>query len=102
MFGNNQGKLVSVWVQLNHCFAFLVSGVNSDDWQNTFLAIILVLVVLINVCGAIYQGAVLGAAAKFPTKYMTAAMTGQSVGGIFPVVVDIVVTSADIPDRCGT
>ena len=45
------------------------------------------------------QGAVLGAAAKFPSKYMTAAMAGQSVGGIFPVVVDIIVTSIDIPQR---
>ena len=41
----------------------------------------------------------LGAAAKFPSKYMTAAMAGQSVGGIFPVVVDIIVTSIDIPQR---
>jgi len=95
---NQRVSFALVGINIFFIVITVLSGVNSDDWQNTFLAIILVLVVLINVCGAIYQGAVLGAAAKFPTKYMTAAMTGQSVGGIFPVVVDIVVTSADIPD----
>jgi len=77
----------------------IMSRVNTDTWQIAFLGVILFLVVLVNVCGAIYQGAVLGAAAKFPSKYMAAAMAGQSVGGIFPVVVDIIVTSIGIPNK---
>ena len=72
---------------------------NSDQWQTTFLIVILTLVVLVNVHTAVYQGAVFGVAGKFPPQFMGAAMAGQAVGGIFPAVVDIVITSLNVQEK---
>ncbi len=76
-----------------------LSRANSDDWQHEFLVFVLVLVVLVNCCTAVFQGGVFGAAGKFPVRYMGAVMAGQAMGGIFPAVVDIVTVALKVPDK---
>ena len=54
---------------------------------------------LINVCTAVFQGGVFGAAGAFPPAYMGAVMAGQAMGGIFPALVDIIVLALDVKDK---
>ena len=72
---------------------------NSDLWQNTFLYVVLTLVVLINMFAAIFQGGVFGVAGKFPPKYMGSAMAGQAFGGVFPAIVDIIIVAMNIEEQ---
>ena len=58
-----------------------LSFANSDKWQHEFLYAILFLVVIINICSALFQGGSFGMAGKFPTAYMGAQMGGQAMGG---------------------
>lgn len=69
---------------------------NSDTWQRPFLILILVVVVVINMNSAIFQGGSFGIAGKFPPRYISVAMSGQAVGGIFPALVDLFVTGLRI------
>ena len=75
------------------------SRVDSDSWQETFLVVVLLLVIFINVCTAIYQGGLFGVAGKFPPRYMGAVMAGQAMGGVFPSLVDILFVSVKIEEK---
>jgi len=74
----------------------IMTRIDSDEWQEWFLASTLVIVVFLNICTAIYQGGLIGVAGKFPPSYMGAMMSGQALGGIFPALVNIAVIAGDI------
>ena len=76
-----------------------LSFANSDSWQRPFLATILLFVVIINICSAIFQGGAFGYAGKFPPEYMGAQMAGQAMGGIFPALVDITIVALDVKEK---
>ena len=44
---------------------------DTDEWQKTFLVILLALVVIVNMNSAVFQGGSFGMAGKFPEKYMS-------------------------------
>ena len=69
----------------------IMTRMDSDTWQSTFLLATLLIVVLLNICTAIFQGGLIGVAGKFPSNYMGGMMAGQALGGIFPALVNIAV-----------
>ncbi|XP_037072363.1 equilibrative nucleoside transporter 1-like [Pollicipes pollicipes] len=64
--------------------------VNSDQWQSTFFAITMVMVVILNVGAAVFQGGLFGLSAQFPSKYLSAVLSGQALGAVFACVCRIV------------
>ena len=54
-----------------------LAKVNTDSWQQEFLAVTLSIIVLINVFSATFQGGVFGLAGSFPPQYMNALLSGQ-------------------------
>jgi len=80
-----------IMVILSFIFTTVMVVVDTDEWQNTFLAITLVSVVFININAAIFQGGLLGIAGRFPPEYMGAVFGGQAIGGIFASGTNVVV-----------
>jgi len=64
--------------------------VDTDHWQTGFFALTMATIVLINSCGAIFQGSLFGLAGMVPAAYMTAVVTGQAAGGVFASAARIV------------
>jgi len=62
---------------------------DTDNWQGAFFVLVLASVVVINICGATFQGGLLGLVGKFPPQYIGGTLTGQSVGGIFASVTNV-------------
>ena len=54
-----------------------LAKINTDSWQQEFLAATLSIIVLINVFSATFQGGVFGLAGSFPSQYMNALLSGQ-------------------------
>jgi len=63
---------------------------DTDNWQGAFFILVLASVVVINICGAIFQGGLLGLAGKFPPQYIGGTLTGQSLGGIFASATNVI------------
>ncbi|XP_069704264.1 equilibrative nucleoside transporter 3 [Periplaneta americana] len=63
--------------------------VNTDSWQELFFIITLVTVVLLNIASAILQGGLFGIVGKFSSRYITAVVSGQALGGIFAALAEI-------------
>ncbi|XP_043215008.1 equilibrative nucleoside transporter 1-like isoform X1 [Amphibalanus amphitrite] len=75
--------------------------IDSDDWQNTFFAVTMVMVVILNMGAAVFQGGLFGLAAQFPARYLSAVISGQALGAVFACVariVSIAVSSGQDPD----
>jgi len=80
----------------------IMTRIDSDAWQTWFLTSTLTMVVLLNICTAIYQGGLIGVAGKFPPNYMGGMMAGQALGGIFPALVNIAVIAVQVtPEKLG-
>ena len=92
----------------------VMAYVDSDDWSTAFMATNLVLAVVINVFRALFRAtnrfleetflfyfsrfssffsANMG---KFPVKYMGSLANGICMGGLIPVVVNILILSMDV------
>ena len=92
---------------------------DSDAWQENFLHVVLLLVVLTNVgvnvlqvrrplytilysrihvirIGISPQGALFGVSGRFPPSYAGYVMTGQAMGGVLPAVVAIALVTLDV------
>ncbi|XP_076227200.1 equilibrative nucleoside transporter 1 isoform X2 [Nomia melanderi] len=63
--------------------------VNTDKWQDTFLAITLTTVAFVNAASAIFGGSLMGIVGRFSPKYITAMLSGQALGGIFTAITEI-------------
>nr|XP_027223366.1 equilibrative nucleoside transporter 1-like [Penaeus vannamei] len=72
--------------------------VYTDSWQGGFFALTMVIIILINSAGAIFQGGLFGVAGMFPEKYMTAVVSGQALGGVFASGARIVSLSVGAAD----
>jgi len=64
--------------------------VDTDHWQTEFLALTICIIFILNISQATLQGGILGLAAMFPTKCMTAVLTGQALSGVFSSVARII------------
>ncbi|XP_033610781.1 equilibrative nucleoside transporter 1 isoform X2 [Cryptotermes secundus] len=63
--------------------------VDTDSWQELFFIITLVTVVFLNIASAILQGGLFGIVGKFSSRYITAVVSGQALGGIFAALAEI-------------
>jgi len=70
-------------------FTLVLVKVDTDTWQQEFLALTLTTIVIINIFTAIFQGGLFGLAGCFPSKYMNAVLGGQGIGGIFAATINI-------------
>ncbi|XP_058120434.1 equilibrative nucleoside transporter 2-like [Anopheles ziemanni] len=64
--------------------------VNTDQWQDEFFHLTMLTVVVINSFSAILTGGLFGIAGQFSANYMTAAVSGQALGGIFSALANII------------
>ncbi|ETN60744.1 equilibrative nucleoside transporter [Anopheles darlingi] len=64
--------------------------VDTDSWQDDFFNLTMLTVVVINSFSAILTGGLFGIAGQFSAHYMTAAVSGQALGGIFSAIADII------------
>ncbi|XP_053675457.1 equilibrative nucleoside transporter 2 [Anopheles nili] len=64
--------------------------VDTDQWQDAFFNLTMFSVVVINSFSAILTGGLFGIAGQFSAHYMTAAVSGQALGGIFSAVADLI------------
>uniref|UniRef100_A0A182JJ50 Equilibrative nucleoside transporter n=1 Tax=Anopheles atroparvus TaxID=41427 RepID=A0A182JJ50_ANOAO len=64
--------------------------VDTDQWQDGFFHLTMLTVVIINSFSAILTGGLFGIAGQFSANYMTAAVSGQALGGIFSALADII------------
>ncbi len=69
---------------------------DSDDWTTVFMASNLVLAVIINVFRALFRATNSANMGKFPVKYMGSLANGICMGGLIPVVVNIVILTTDV------
>ncbi|GJQ65552.1 nucleoside transmembrane transporter [Trypoxylus dichotomus] len=65
-------------------------NINTDTYQDLFFGITLTVVVLLNVSSAILSGSIFGIMGKFSSKYITATIGGQALGGIFAAISQII------------
>ncbi|KAK7792618.1 hypothetical protein R5R35_009151 [Gryllus longicercus] len=63
--------------------------VNTDSWQEIFFIVTLTSVVLLNIASAVLQGGLFGMVGRFPSRYITAVVSGQALGGIFAALAEI-------------
>ncbi|XP_015117621.1 equilibrative nucleoside transporter 2 isoform X1 [Diachasma alloeum] len=64
--------------------------INTDEWQNTFLIIVLTSFAIVNALSAVFGGSLMGIVGRFNPKYITAMSSGQALGGIFTALTEIV------------
>jgi len=62
----------------------------TDSWQDGFFAATMVMVVILNMGSAIFQGGLFGVAAQFPDRYLSAVISGQALGAVFACVARVV------------
>ncbi|VVC91582.1 unnamed protein product, partial [Leptidea sinapis] len=74
------------------CFVVTTSFVmvDTDDWQGTFFIITMFTVVVMTAASAVFIAGLMGISSKLPQKYMTAVISGQSLGGIIAAVAQII------------
>jgi len=70
----------------------------TDTWQTGFFALTIIIIFIMNSAGAIFQGGLFGIAGMFPSKYMTAVVSGQALGGVFASGARIVSLAAGADD----
>ncbi|XP_067010202.2 equilibrative nucleoside transporter 3 isoform X2 [Anabrus simplex] len=63
--------------------------VDTDHWQETFFITTLATVVLLNIASAVLQGGLFGMVGRFSSRYITAVVSGQALGGIFAALAEI-------------
>ncbi|KAK3871004.1 hypothetical protein Pcinc_023801, partial [Petrolisthes cinctipes] len=76
----------------------ILTKINTDCWQLGFFILTMIIIVLINSSGAIFQGGLFGVAGQFPEQYMTAVVAGQALGGVFASASRIISLSVGAKD----
>ncbi|XP_071516614.1 equilibrative nucleoside transporter 1-like isoform X4 [Panulirus ornatus] len=65
------------------CLVTIFTFLNSDSWQLTFFIITMIIVAIMNVCMAVFQGSSYGLAGLFPSLCMRSMASGQAIAGVF-------------------
>lgn len=81
---------------VSFCCLLALSTPNSDLWQEKFLHLVLMLIVLANVGVNVLQGSMFGISGRFPPLYAGAVMMGQAMGGVVPSLVSIALISFEV------
>ena len=73
-----------------------VSIPNCDAWQERYLHLVLMLIVLANVGVNVLQGSMFGISGRFPPLYAGVVMIGQAMGGVAPAIAAIALISFEV------
>lgn len=73
--------------------------VNTDQWQETFFSVSIASQVVMSMATATLSGGLFGVCGRFPSQYMTAAVSGLALCGIFAAIVEIVTITFCTDDR---
>ncbi|KAK9885654.1 hypothetical protein WA026_012418 [Henosepilachna vigintioctopunctata] len=65
-------------------------NINTDQWQENFFVITMLTMIILNGCSAILSGSIFGIVGNFSAIYITAVNSGQSLGGIFAAVAEVI------------
>lgn len=82
------GSMLLIFVFFGVTTAFV--EVDTDSYQKLFFALTMITVVLMNMGAAVLSGGLFGLVGQFPTEYITAVVSGQSLGGIFAALTEII------------
>jgi equilibrative nucleoside transporter 1/2/3 len=82
------GSMVTVLILFTITTAFV--KVNTDNHQDLFFEFTLTTVFVINIFSAILTGGLFGIAGMFSSRYITAVIGGQALGGIFTALAEVV------------
>ncbi|XP_050673932.1 equilibrative nucleoside transporter 3 [Leptidea sinapis] len=87
-----RSRLLGSLIIVTLCFVVTTSFVmvDTDDWQGTFFIITMFTVVVMTAASAVFIAGLMGISSKLPQKYMTAVISGQSLGGIIAAVAQII------------
>ncbi|XP_054263412.1 equilibrative nucleoside transporter 3 [Macrosteles quadrilineatus] len=64
--------------------------INTDAWQDKFFLMTMGIVVLLNIASAVLQSGLFGVVGRFPSRYITAVVSGQALGGVVAALANIV------------
>ncbi|KAG5676007.1 hypothetical protein PVAND_005862 [Polypedilum vanderplanki] len=82
------GSMIVVLVLFTITTAFV--EINTDDYQDLFFEFTLTIVFIINIFSAILNGGLFGIAGMFSSKYITAVIGGQALGGVFTALAEVI------------
>ncbi|XP_071516646.1 equilibrative nucleoside transporter 1-like [Panulirus ornatus] len=68
----------------------ILTFIDSDSWQLTFFIITMIIVAVMNMCTAIFQGSSYGLAGLFPSSCMRNMASGQAIAGVFSSLARII------------
>lgn len=87
----NKRMFISMFIMLIlFILTLILVDINTDKWQYDFFVITMLSMVVLNACSAITSGSIFGIVGKFPPIYITAVNSGQSLGGIFAAITEII------------
>lgn len=94
LYGQRFSQKSRLYVSLSVLFVIfalttILVEIDTDQWQNAFFAITMVMVVVLSFFSAIFQAAIFGIVASFPTNCMHAMVNGQAVAGLLAVLIQI-------------
>ncbi|XP_076060771.1 equilibrative nucleoside transporter 1-like isoform X2 [Oratosquilla oratoria] len=90
------GSLIIMIIFFSLTTAFV--EVDTDDWQEGFFIFTMIIIVIMNCSGAVFQGGLFGVVGMFPERYMTAVVSGQALGGVFASVARVISLAAGAND----
>lgn len=82
------GSMLLIFLFFGVTTAFV--QVDTDSYQQLFFGLTMITVVLMNIASAILSGGLFGLVGQFPSEYITAVVSGQSLGGIFAALTEII------------
>ncbi|KAL3266082.1 hypothetical protein HHI36_010268 [Cryptolaemus montrouzieri] len=65
-------------------------NIDTDDWQDQFFVVTMLTMIVLNGCSAILSGSIFGIVGNFSAIYITAVNSGQSLGGIFAAIAEVI------------
>ena len=68
----------------------ILSQMNSDDWQDQFLTLVIVGIVFVNAFSAVFQGCVSSLLSPFPPEYLGHWVNGAGMGGLVPSIINVI------------
>lgn len=104
LFGQRfkQKSLINVPLTITFiCFAITtaLAIVNTDHIQYIFLALTIIMVTIIGFLSAVFQAALFGYTANFPSHCMHAMVSGQAVAGLLITIIQIITLAANFSPK---
>jgi len=97
-------RIISCSIGMVICFGglTLLSGVNTDDWQDILFVTVLLANCLYTTCNAVFQATFTGNLGRFPRRYIGSTNDGMGLGATLPVIINIIILAFNThPENVG-